>query len=121
MKILADTNKLYVLARSGPAYFLKMFSLAPNLELVPMGELSNIEQSNPIFIDEFKKSNMINRDVLVASDQKLVKIYDNEDEKIAPSIQNYFNYLPKPKKGFDDRCLPTSLLRNCPKHNRLLA
>ena len=54
VKILADTNKLYVLARGGPEYFLKIFNLGPDLELVPMGVLSNLELSNPVFIDEFK-------------------------------------------------------------------
>ena len=59
---------------------------------------------------------MINGNILITSDQKIVKIYDNEDEKIAPSIQNYFNYLPKPEEGFKDRCMPINLIRNCPKN-----
>ena len=56
VKILADKNKLYVLAQNGLEYFLKCFDLKPNFEVAATGVLSNLEESNPTFIDEFKKS-----------------------------------------------------------------
>ena len=68
VKILADNNKMYVLSRSGPEHFLKCFCLKPNFEVAQTGALSNLEQSNPTFIDEFKKSFTINGDIILASD-----------------------------------------------------
>ena len=63
---------------------------------------------------------MINGNILIAGDHKFAKIYDDEDQKIAPSIQNYYNFLPSPEKDRKDRCMPANLLHNCPKHSRLL-
>ena len=68
VKILTDKNKMYVLARSGPEYFLKCFSLKPNHEVAATGVLNNLEESNPTFIDEFKKSFTINGNIILASD-----------------------------------------------------
>ena len=68
VKILADKDKMYVLARSGPEFFLKCFSLKPNHEVAATGVLKNLEKNNPTFIDEFKKSFSINGNIILPSD-----------------------------------------------------
>jgi len=57
---------------------------------------------------------------LISNEHKFVKIYHNEDKKIQPSLQNFFNFLPDAKKDERDRCMPIQNLRMCMKHNRLL-
>ena len=42
-----------------------------------MGRLDNVELHNPSFIEDFKASPILNANILIASDQKFVKIYDN--------------------------------------------
>ena len=49
-----------------------------------------------------------------------MKIYDCEASKMKSTVQSYYNYLPAPEKGFENRCMPINLIRNCPKHNRLV-
>ena len=38
---------------------------------------------------------MINGNVLICSGEKFVKIYHEEDQKIEPSLQNFYHYLPE--------------------------
>ena len=68
-----------MLSQSGNEYFFKSFLLKSNLELTQTGTISNLEESNPTFIDEFMRSNMINGNILIAGDHKFAKIYDDED------------------------------------------
>ena len=77
-----------MLAKSGNEYFFKSFILKSNSELIHTGVISNIEvsESNPTFIDDLMRSDMINGNVLIAGEQKFTKIYDDENKKIAPSI-----------------------------------
>ena len=66
---------------------------------------------------------MINGDILVMSDQKLVRVYHDQNRRVNPKLQNYYNFLPKLKetiKGRQDEFMLQNLLRNCPKHSRLL-
>ena len=67
-KILADKNNLYILSESGKEQFFKTFILKPNLELIPTGTILNLEVQNAGFFNDFKRSNMINGDILVMSD-----------------------------------------------------
>ena len=77
---------MYVLSNSGNEYFLRCFSLKPNLDLVSKGLISNVELSNPTFIQEFLGSSTINENILVANELKFVKIYDDENASIEPSL-----------------------------------
>ena len=120
VKILASYNNLYVLSNSGTEYFFRCFSLKQNLELVAKGLMSNVEVSDPTFIHEFLGATTINENILVANEHKFVKIYDDENASTDPSLQNYFSFLPPPTKQESDRCMPASMIRNCPKHRRLL-
>lgn len=120
VKILANNNNLYVLSNSGSEYFFRCFNLKQNLDLVAHGLISNVELRNPTFIQEFLSSNMINENILVSNMHKFVKIYDDDNASIDPSLQNYFSFLPEPISKEKDRSMPRSLLRNCPKHSRLL-
>ena len=64
---------------------------------------------------------MINGNILIVSDQKMYKIYDDHaSNKIDPSIQAFKKFLPEPENDKKDRCMTASLARNCPRHNRLL-
>lgn len=120
VKMLADSGKLYILCASGPEHFFKVFHLKASNELAACGVISNIEATNSEFIQEFKNSQSINGNVLIVNDQKFYKIYDDENATIDPSIQPYYNFLPKADADKDDRCMTTSLLRNCPMHERLM-
>lgn len=76
VKILANKNRFYVLSSSGQEYFFKCYNLNQALELDQMGRLDNVELHNPSFIEDFKASPILNANILIASDQKFVKIYD---------------------------------------------
>ena len=41
-----------------------------------VGKLENVHQINPTFIDEFKSCPILNGNILIANDQKFIKIYD---------------------------------------------
>ena len=68
---------------------------------------------------------MINDNVLIVSDREIVKIYDQFeakviDEKVSPTLQSYYNYLPEPKANEKDRRIPLRNVRNCRRHHRLV-
>ena len=102
-KILADKNNLYILSESGKEQFFKTFILKPNLELIPTGTILNLEVQNAGFFQDFKRSNMINGDILVMSDQKLVRVYHDQSRRVNPKLQNYYNFLPKLKETIKGR------------------
>lgn len=120
VKILADKNNLFVLSKLGVNYIFRYFILDDNMELKSNGTIENIEENHKSFIQEFDRSMIINHNILISNDQKLVKIYGNNDGKSIPQLQNYFNFLPNHKDDEKDRCMPILNLRNCPKHKRLL-
>ena len=56
---------------------------------------------------------------MITSENKFIKIYKG-DNKREPTLQPYYNFMPKPTKDHSDRFMSTMNLRNCPKNNRLL-
>ena len=75
-KILAHNNRLYVLSQNGNDYIFRCFRLN-GCDLDPTGSIDNIRETNPTFIEEFERSNIVNENILISNDQKIVKIYDS--------------------------------------------
>ena len=63
---------------------------------------------------------MINKNILIVNEKKLVKIYGSLDADIQPTLQSYFNFLPDPKANEKDRVMQMMYLRNCLKHDRVI-
>ena len=125
VKILANKNNFYVLSENGPSNIFRCFKLTEDLELTQVGKLENVRQINPTFIDEFKSCPILTGNILIVNDQKFIKIYDTsnaqeQDINAKPTIQNFFNFLPDPKKDEIGRYMPLLAIRNSPKHNRIL-
>lgn len=82
VKILADKDNFFVLCQNGNEFKLNCFILDQGLDLIPTGVIKDIHIKHPAFADEFLSSSMINANILICSQEKFVKIYHNEDEKI---------------------------------------
>ena len=94
VKILADKNNLYVLSKSGPQYVLKCFNLEDNADLTQTGTIRSVETICPYFIDDFVKSSSIFQNIMIVNEEKITKIYTGNSNRIADSLQDYFDYLP---------------------------
>ena len=80
VKFLSNKNNLFVLCQNGTAFKLNCFKLNDGLDLVPTGSIHKLKVKNPEFVDEFLQSTMINANILICSQVKLVKIYHEEGE-----------------------------------------
>ena len=77
------------------SYSLKIFKLASNRDdLEYINTIYDVAETNPSFINAFRKNFQLSSGILVHSDKKASKIYQGS-ENIKPTIQELFNFWPE--------------------------